>query len=112
MTITTEQFIDVNVGSSANDGTGASLRQAFITVNENFANISDVGFDAGNINVQGSIEVQGDLDAQGNVYISNSYVPSANNSPGSAGQISWSSGNLYVCVAANTWVRASLTSSF
>jgi len=63
MTISTEQFISVNVGSSANDGTGDSLRDAFIKVNENFANISDIGFDAGNINVQGAIESQGNISA-------------------------------------------------
>lgn len=63
MTISTEQFITVNTGSVANDGSGDSLREAFIKLNENFANISDVGFDAGNINVQGSIESQGNITA-------------------------------------------------
>ena len=49
MTISTEEFLAVGVGASANDGTGDSLRAAFIKVNNNFSNISDIGFDAGNI---------------------------------------------------------------
>lgn len=55
MTITTEAFLAVGVGATANDGTGDSLRAAFVKVNQNFSNISDIGFDAANINVTGSI---------------------------------------------------------
>jgi hypothetical protein len=55
MTISTEQFLLVNTGISANDGTGDSLRAAFIKVNENFDNMSTIGFDAGNINVGGTV---------------------------------------------------------
>lgn len=55
MTITTEAFLAVGVGASANDGTGDSLRAAFVKVNQNFANITDIGFDAANINVTGTI---------------------------------------------------------
>jgi hypothetical protein len=55
MTISTEQFLSVNTGISSNDGTGDSLRAAFIKVNENFDNMSTIGFDAGNINVGGAV---------------------------------------------------------
>ena len=41
MANTPQQVIDV--GAVANDGTGDSLRQAFIEVNDNFANIWAVG---------------------------------------------------------------------
>lgn len=80
MTITTEAFLAINVGSSANDGTGDALRNAFIKVNDNFTNISDVGFDAGNINVTGSLEVAGNIDfAGGTVYSGYQYYePTAN----------------------------------
>ena len=40
MTISTEAFLAINVGASANDGTGDSLRAAFIKINDNFSNIS------------------------------------------------------------------------
>jgi hypothetical protein len=64
MTISTEQFLSVNTGISSNDGTGDSLRAAFIKVNENFDNISTIGFDAGNINVGGDIEATGNISAE------------------------------------------------
>lgn len=102
MTITTEIFAPINVGANPNDGTGDSLRDAFIKVRDNFSSITDVGFDAGNIYVDGSIEVNG------NLTINNSYVPSAANSPGTAGQLAWTSTHLYICVAANTWKRADI----
>ena len=39
MTISTEAFLAINVGASANDGTGDSLRAAFIKINDNFDQI-------------------------------------------------------------------------
>jgi hypothetical protein len=99
MTISTEAFLAVSVGSSANDGTGDSLRAAFVKINDNFANITDVGFDAANVNVQGAL------------VLSNSLAPTGNSSAtGTAGQMVWDSGNVYVCVATNTWKRATLSS--
>lgn len=56
MTISTEQFVTIAVGTTANDGTGDLLRDAFIKVNNNFANITDIGIDIGNINCQGAFE--------------------------------------------------------
>jgi len=44
----------------------------------------------------------------GNLIISNSYVPTANNSAGSQGQISYDSSYVYVCIADNNWRRANL----
>lgn len=86
MTITTAAFVQVNVGSEANDGTGASLRNAFITVNENFANISDVGLDTGDINCQGSIEVDGYLAVTGNISTTSNLSCSGNiSAPGYTG---------------------------
>jgi hypothetical protein len=64
MTISTEQFTSINTGIVANDGRGDTLRAAFIKVNENFANISDVGFDAGNISVRGAIQAVGNISAE------------------------------------------------
>lgn len=63
MTISTETFIQVNTGTIANDGNGDTLRDAFIKVNKNFANIENVGFDAANIFVTGSIEAIKDITA-------------------------------------------------
>ena len=99
MTITTEAFLAVGVGAAANDGTGDSLRAAFVKVNQNFGNIEDIGFDAANVNVTGAL------------VLNNSLAPTGNSSAiGTAGQIVWDSGNVYVCVATNTWKRATLSS--
>ena len=80
MTITTEAFLAVGVGAAANDGTGDSLRAAFVKVNHNFANIENIGFDAANINVTGSVEIAGNI-AIGGAQINTGYVqykPTAN----------------------------------
>lgn len=99
MTISTQTFITINVGSTANDGTGDDLRTAFIKVNDNFQYMGNTGFNAGNIAVNGAIT------------LSNSSAPTGNSSAiGTAGQIVWDSGNIYVCVATNTWKRATLSS--
>ena len=103
MTITTEQYVPVLVGTTANDGTGDTLRAAFQKVNNNFANIADIGVDTGNINCQGTIEVLG------NLVVSNTYVPTLANSIGTTGQIAWTSNHVYICVATDTWKRANIS---
>jgi len=110
MTISTEQFITINVGTTANDGTGDNLRAAFVKINDNFANISDIGFDAGNINVQGSVEVDEYIQVNGNVILGNTYVPGSASDPGTAGQIVWDEDHVYICVDTDTWKRANLAS--
>ena len=55
MTISTQSFIAVNVGTTANDGSGDDLRTAFIKVNNNFQYMGNTGFNAGNIDVTGGI---------------------------------------------------------
>ena len=77
MTITTSQFIAVNVGATANDGTGDDLRTAFTKINDNFANISDVGYSAANISVTGDVVAVGNITAAnvtaGNAIATNLY---------------------------------------
>jgi hypothetical protein len=107
MTISTITFNSVNVGSAANDGTGDDLRTAFQKVNANFGFMSNTGFNAGNILV--SNELDAGTANVGNVIVSGGYVPASNTAPGTPGQIVWNSGNIYVCVATNTWKRASLS---
>lgn len=57
-TITTRTFDIVNVGTTANDGTGDGLRDAFIRVNSNFANITSTGFTAANIRVTKTLFIE------------------------------------------------------
>lgn len=96
MTITTKPFESINVGSAANDGTGATLRDAFISINNNFSNISLVGITASNVVVTNRLG------------ISSTNVPALVASAGDPGQITWDSNYIYVCVATNTWKRANL----
>lgn len=99
MTISTSSFLSINVGSSANDGTGDDLRTAFQKVDSNFQYIGTTGFVAANIVVNGAMT------------LNNSLAPTGNSSAtGTAGQIVWDSGNIYICVATNTWKRATLSS--
>lgn len=57
MSLQTQTFSTVGVGSVSNDGTGDTLRNAFIKVNNNFRDITLIGFNAGNINVSGGMLV-------------------------------------------------------
>jgi hypothetical protein len=99
MTISTQTFTAVNVGTTANDGTGDDLRTAFIKINNNFQYMGNTGFNAGNIVVNGAIT------------LNNALAPTGNSSAiGTTGQIVWDSGNIYICVATNTWKRATLSS--
>ena len=68
MTITTQTFLSVGVGASANDGTGDDLRTAFQKVNANFGWIGNTGFSAGNISVAN------ELSAGGNLYSGGAHV--------------------------------------
>jgi len=102
MTISTEQFISVNVGTNINDGTGDSLRDAFNKINQNFSNISSIGVNTGNISCQRTIEILG------NLILQEPSVPATSNAAGAAGQITWDNNYIYICVATNTWKRASL----
>jgi hypothetical protein len=67
----------------------------------------------GNLTVTGNLTVLNPLQTvvvTGNVIIGNAYVPPTSGSSGTAGQIVWNSGNIYICVATNTWKRATLSS--
>jgi len=56
MTITTQSFTAINVGTTANDGQGDDLRTAFIKVNNNFQYMGNTGFNAGNIVAAGTVQ--------------------------------------------------------
>lgn len=49
------------------------------------------------------------MTVSGNTVLHNNYVPGSASSSGTAGQIVWDSGYVYVCVANNTWKRANLS---
>jgi len=80
MTISTQPFITINVGTTANDGTGDDLRTAFIKVNDNFQYMGNTGFNAANINITGSADIAGTLFTSGALVNTGyqKYSPTAN----------------------------------
>lgn len=53
--------------------------------------------------------VAGNLTVSGSSHIANVRVPTLANSAGTAGQITWDSSYVYICIAANTWKRANIS---
>lgn len=94
MTITTEAFLAIGVGAAANDGTGDSLRAAFVKVNQNFSNITDIGFDAANINVTGTIVAEAGASVIPFYYANTNVFPSATTYHGAIAH-SHSDGKMY-----------------
>ena len=109
MTISTVSFTSINVGSSANDGTGDDLRTAFQKVNSNFGFMSNTGFVSANISVTNEVDAV-TANISGTLIVKSASGPIGNSSAtGTVGQITWDSGNVYICVATNTWKRATLS---
>lgn len=48
--------------------------------------------------------------SNGNLFVANTFVPTSSTSGGAAGQISFDSGNVYICLGPNNWKKATLTS--
>ena len=48
--------------------------------------------------------------ANANLFVSNAYVPTSSTSGGASGQISFDSGNVYICLGPNNWMKATLSS--
>ena len=51
----------------------------------------------------------GGLHSLGNIFVANTFVPSSSSAGGAAGQISFDSGNVYICLGPNNWKKAALT---
>ena len=71
--------------------------------------------DGGNGTLQGvnqAVGIENDQSTHlyGNLFVSNVYVPTSSTSGGSAGQVSFDSGNVYICLGPNNWKMATLTS--
>lgn len=61
-----------------------------------------------------SLNVTGNLTAtllelNGNLFLSSDYTPALANSSGASGQLAYDSSYVYICVAANTWKRANIS---
>lgn len=92
----------INIGSSANDGTGDQLRTAFDKVNDNFDEVY------GTIALSGSDIVVDPAGAYGNIKVNNnSLIIATSKTPATAtgasgdkqGMITWDENYMYVCIA-------------
>jgi hypothetical protein len=109
---------NVNIGTGPSAGDGDPLRTAFIVINQNFASIqsnvnlltnsvSSVSGRTGNVTL-----TVNDIVGFNGLGISNAAAPTSSSSAGTKGQVIVSGSYMYVCTAANTWVRSSVTTSF
>jgi hypothetical protein len=86
---------NINIGTGPGVGDGDPLRTAFNKINNNFASVQS--------NLNTSTTVPLNLISPG---------PVRGNSLGSSGQVAVTGGNLYLCIAPNTWVKTSVITSF
>jgi len=107
----------INIGTAPGSGNGDPLRVAFTEINSNFTELYNTTANLSN-------SVTSVAGRTGNVLLTvNDIVgfrglglintpPTHSNSSGVAGQVAVDSSYMYVCTAANTWVRSSITTSF
>lgn len=122
----------VNVGGSANDGTGDPLRTAFTKINNNFTELYTTGAAGANFNLtdndiaatnsNGNIRLVPNgsgkvIAVDDSITISSSRtITTATGSAGdTTGMVAWDSNYVYVCVAdydgsTDIWRRATLSS--
>ena len=121
----------VNIGSTANDGTGDQLRTAFDKINDNFDEVYVAGPVGSNVRINTStitsIETNGDISivptGTGNIIVdANTIIISTSKTPATVvgssgdkkGMVAWDNDYIYVCVAdydgsTSIWRRASAT---
>jgi len=91
--------LGINAGSNVNIGCPLTVG-GLTTVGTVFANGPIFAFSG--LNVTGNVAVSGG-------FLGAAQSTRANNSPGTAGQISTDANYIYVCTAANTWKRVALS---
>ncbi len=64
----------------------------------------------GNLTLAMSVENDQSVHMYANLFVANTFVPTSSTSGGAAGQISYDSGNVYICLGPNNWKRAALSS--
>jgi len=109
---------NVNIGTGPSAGDGDPLRSAFSTINNNFQivtnnvnaltnSVTSVAGRTGNVTL-----TVNDLLGFTGLNLVNQSAPASSSAVGIKGQVVVSGSYMYVCTAANTWVRSSITTSF
>jgi len=107
----------INIGTGPSSGNGDPLRVAFTEINSNFTelygitanltnSVTSVAGRTGNV----TLTVNDILGFRGLNLVNP--APTHSNSSGVIGQVAVDSSYMYLCTAANTWVRSSITTSF
>lgn len=125
----------INIGGTANDGTGDPLRTAFTKANQNFAELYAKGAAGSNLdlsnnqieatNSNGNIELMPNgsgriIVVDDSITINTSKTPATSKGVAGdkAGMIAWDANYIYVCTAnytdgvANIWKRAAIGSTW
>lgn len=109
---------NVNIGTGPSAGDGDPLRSAFSIINNNFQivtnnvnaltnSVTSVSGRTGNV----TLTVTDILGFTGLNLVTQT-APASSSAVGIKGQVIVSGSYMYVCTAANTWVRSSVTTSF
>ena len=109
---------NVNIGTGPSSGDGSPLRSAFSIINNNFQlitnnvnaltnSVTSVAGRTGNV-----ILTTNDIVGFQGLNLVNQTAPASSSAAGTKGQVVVSGSFMYVCIAANTWVRSSVTTSF
>ena len=88
--------------------TAANVGMKGYVDNQTYSNVNVTSYlptYSGNI---ANVTVSGQIAVFGNVFVANTYTPALANSTGTAGQITWNTNYVYICIAANTWKRANI----
>lgn len=124
----------INIGGSANDGTGDPLRTAFTKINTNFSELYAKGAAGSNLDLSGNeiaaTNSNGNVELAPNgagrvVVVDDSITINSSKTPvhntgadgDSAGMVAWDANYIYVCVAdydgsTVIWKRASIGGSW
>jgi hypothetical protein len=73
------------------------------------SNTKSISSTTGAVVISGGLGVAGNINIGGNLTVSNVYVPTASNSTGTTGQITWDGDYVYICIATDTWKRANIS---
>lgn len=114
--------IGENIVITPGDGGGLFINGNLDILNLTFVESTIASKDSSAIVLDNNVAISQNLNVNGSIIASNlivnglatitSNIPTTSISPGTKGEISVSGTTLYVCIATNTWVKTTVTTSF
>ena len=102
-------YVDGQITSANANVTAANVGMKGYVDNQTYSNVKVAQYlptYSGNV---AALTVTNSTVLFGNIFFANNYVPTLANSTGSAGQISYDSSYIYICLSTNTWKRANIS---